>query len=259
MYCHGLASPSVSDRQQSRLCTAMSKQHPQSQADCSPDCVLPWPNITISLRQTAVQTVYCHGLCNLASLASSSVSVQTLPWPNRLCQADSSPDCVLPWHHPQSQADCSPDCVLPWPNITLSLRQTAVQTVYCHVQAALSQADCSPDCVLPWPNISADSSPDCVLSWPRSSSVSVQTVYCHGLITLSLRLQTVYCHGTLQAQTDSSPDCVLPWPNITLSVQTVYCHGLTPPAVSVQTVYCHGLASPSVSGRLQSRLCTAMA
>ena len=33
-----------------------------SQTDSSPDCVLSWPNITLSLRQTTVQTVYCHGL-----------------------------------------------------------------------------------------------------------------------------------------------------------------------------------------------------
>ena len=122
VYYHGLASPSVSGRQQSRLCTVMDWHHPQSQTDSSPDCVLPWPSITLSLRQTAVQTVYCHGL------ASPSVSDRQQ---SRLCT-------VMDWHHPQSQTDSSPDCVLPWPSITLSLRQTAVQTVYCHGLASPS-------------------------------------------------------------------------------------------------------------------------
>ena len=119
VYCHGLASPSVSGRRQSRLSTAMVYHHPQSQADSSPDCVLPWPSIIISLRQTTVQTVYYHGL------TSPSVSGRQQ---SRLCT-------TMAEHHPQSQADTSPDCVLPWPSITLSLRQTAVQTVYCYGRA----------------------------------------------------------------------------------------------------------------------------
>ena len=213
MYCHGLTSPSVSDRQQSRLCTVMDWHHPQSQ-------------------QTAVQTVYCHGL------ASPSVSGRQQ---SRLCT-------VMDWHHPQSQqtavqtvychglaspsvsADSSPDCVLSWTGITLSLsrqqsrlctamdwhhpqsQQTAVQTVYCHGLAS--------------PSVSADTSPDCVLPWPS--------------ITLSLRqtaVQTVYCHGLASpsVSADSSPDCVLPWTGITLSLRQT----------AVQTVYCHGLTSPS--------------
>ena len=125
MYCHDLTSPSVSGRQQSRLCTTMAKHHPQSQADSSPDCVLPWPSIILSLRQTAVQTVYYHGQ------ASPSVSGRQQ---SRLCT-------TMAKHHPQSQADSSPDCVLPWPNITLSLRQTAVQTVYRHGLTSPSVSD----------------------------------------------------------------------------------------------------------------------
>ena len=125
MYCHGQAPPPVSGRQQSRLCTAMVKHHPQSQVDNSPDCVLPWSSITPSLRQTTVQTVYCHGL------ASPSVSGRQQ---SRLCTA-------MVKHHPQSQTDNSPDCVLPWPNITPSLRQTTVQTVYCHGLTSPSVSD----------------------------------------------------------------------------------------------------------------------
>ena len=116
MYCHGPASPSFSGRQQSRLCTAMAQHHPHSQADISPDCVLPWPNITLILRQTTVQTVYCHGLTSPSFSGRQQSRLRT----------------AMAQHHPHSQADNSPDCVLPWPNITLSLRQTAVQTVYCH-------------------------------------------------------------------------------------------------------------------------------
>ena len=157
VYRLGLASPSVSGRQQSRLCTAWAWHHPQSQTDSSPDCVLPGPGITLSLRQTTVQTVY--GL----DLASPSVSGRQQ---SRLCTA-------WAWHHPQSQADNSPDCVRPGPGITLSLRQTTVQTVYrlglaspsvsrrqqsrlCTAWAwhrPQSQTDNSPDCILPGPGI----------------------------------------------------------------------------------------------------------
>ena len=117
MYCHGI-SPSFSGRQQSRLCTAMA-YHPHSQTDSSPDCVLPWPSITLILRQTTVQTVYCHGISPSFSDRQQS----------RLCTAMA--------YHPHSQTDSSPDCVLPW-HITLILRQTTVQTVYCHGLASPS-------------------------------------------------------------------------------------------------------------------------
>ena len=172
MYCHGQASPSVSGRQQSRLCTAMAKHHPQCQADSSPDCVLPWPSIILSVRQSTVQTVSCHGL------ASSSVSGRQQ---SRLCTA-------MAKHHPQCQADSSPDCVLPWPSIILSLRQTAVRTVSCHGLA--------------------------------SSSVSG-------------RHQSRLCPAMAKHHPQSH--------------------------TAVQTVYCHGQALASVSGRQQSRLCPAMA
>ena len=98
VYCHGIISPSVSGRQQSMqtvYCHGLTS--PQSEADTSPDCVLPWSNITLILRQTTVQTVYCHGL------TSPSVSGRQQ---SRLCTA-------MTYHHPQSQADNSPDCVLP--------------------------------------------------------------------------------------------------------------------------------------------------
>ena len=248
MYCHGLSSPSVSGRQQSRLCTTMAYHHPQSQADSSPDCLLPWPIITLSLRHTAVQTVYCHGL------SSPSVSGRQQ---SRLCT-------TMAYHHPQSQAYSSPDCVLPWPIITLSLRQTAVQTVYYHGLSSpsvsgIQQSRLSTAMAYHHPQSQADSSPDCVLPWPNITlslrQTAVQTVYCHGLTSPSVsgrqqsRLSTAMAYHHPQSQADSSPDCVLPWPNITLSLRQT----------AVQTVYYHGLTSPSVSGRQQSRLSTALA
>ena len=167
-------------------------------------------------------------------------------------------------HHPQSQAHTSPDCVLPWPNITLSLRHTPIQTVYYHGRASPSvsgthQSRLCTTMAEHHPQSQAHTSPDCVLPWPSVTlslrQTPVQTVYYHGLTSPSVsgrqqsRLCTTMAEHHPQSQADSSPDCVLPWPNITLSLKQT----------SVQTVYCHGLTSPSVSGRQQSRLCTAMA